>query len=338
MQIRMSDVARRARVSITTVSHAINRTRPVAEETRDRILRAARELNYYPNASARLLVRGRGNSFGLIISDIENPFFPELIKAFQAAAHEHGFDVLLCATNYDAGEARTAARRMMENRVLGVAVMTAQFDPALAGELASNGAPVIRLEAGPVKRALGGIRIDYSRGAAQAVAHLRQLGHRRLALAAGPQNLLSAAAYTQAMLAAVASQGLPKPRAVEGNHSVEGGAEAARKLLLEGDRPTAILCGNDLAAVGALQVVQAAGLRVPDDISIIGSDDIALVRYTSPALTTVRIPRDELGRRAFLALLKMQQSKARRGARLTIGTELVIRRSTGRAPGAEASL
>ena len=337
MQIRMSDVAKRARVSVTTVSHAINSTRPVAEETRDRILKAARELNYYRNASARLLVRGRGDSFGLIISDIENPFFPELIKAFQLAARESGFDVLLCITNYDSEEARKAVQRMMENRVLGVALMTSQFEADLIDELVNNDTPAVRLDSGLAKRSVSDIRLDYSRGAGQAIAHLQQLGHRRLAFVTGPQSRVSAVTYTNAILTAMVSSGLPEPQLVEGNNRVEGGADATRKLLLNNSRPSAILCGNDLAAVGALQVIQEAGLRVPEDISVIGCDDIAFARHTTPALTTVRIPRDELGRHAFFSLLKMHNSKTRRSVKLTVETELVIRRSTGRAPGSEVA-
>jgi len=329
MSIRMSDVAKRARVSVTTVSHAINNTRPVAEQTRSRILQAAHELNYYRNASARLLVRGQGNSFGLIISDIENPFYPELIKAFQAAAHEGGFDILLCTTNYDSDEARKAVRRMMENRVLGVALMTSQFDTALIDELVSNGTPAVRLDAGLVRRSVSDIHIDYSGGAALAVAHLRKLGHRRLALVTGPASRVSAVTYTEALTGAIASAGLPRPSLVEGNNRVDGGAEAARSLLANRVRPTAILCGNDLAAIGGLQAIQEAGLRVPEDISIIGSDDIAFARYTSPSLTTVRIPRDELGQKAFQSLLRMHKSKTGRSAKMTVETELVIRRSTG---------
>lgn len=337
MQIRMSDVAKRARVSVTTVSHAINSTRPVAEETRERILRAARELNYYRNASARLLVRGQGDSFGLIISDIENPFFPELIKAFQSAARESGFDVLLCTTNYDSEEARKAIQRMMENRVLGVALMTSQFDAALIDELVNNGTPAVRLDSGLAKRSVSDIRLDYSRGAGQAVAHLQALGHRRIAFVTGPHSRVSAVTYTSAILRALAEAGLPEPRIVEGNNRVDGGAEATRTLLAANPRPTAILCGNDLAAVGALQVIQEAGLRVPEDVSVIGCDDIAFARHTTPALTTVRIPRDELGRHAFHSLFKMHNSKARRSAKLTVETELVVRRSTGRALGSEVS-
>jgi LacI family transcriptional regulator len=325
----MSDIARRARVSITTVSHAINNTRPVAQETRDRILRVAREMNYYRNASARLLVRGRGDSFGLIISDIENPFYPELIKAFQTAAHDSGFDILLCTTNYDPDDARKAVQRMMENRVLGVALMTSQFESALADELVSHETPAVQLDAGQVRRAVSDIHIDYSHGAVQAIAHLRQLGHRRLALLTGPQGRVSAITYTNALLEAITAAGLPEPVVVEGNARVDGGIEGTRKLLASANRPTAILCGNDLAAIGALQAIQEAGLRAPEDVSVIGSDDISFARYTNPPLTTVRIPRGQLGTQAFRTLLKMHNSKSRRGIRLTVETELIIRRSTG---------
>src|SRR5215831_11858523 len=132
MPSKMKDVAERSGVSVTTVSHVVNKTRHVAQETRQRVLQAMGELNYYKNAHARRLVRGKSDFFGLIISDIENPFFPELIKSFETAAWEQGIDILLCTTHYQPDRNQAALRKMIENKVAGVAVMTSRLDPILA--------------------------------------------------------------------------------------------------------------------------------------------------------------------------------------------------------------
>ena len=327
--VQMKDVAERAGVSITTVSHVLNGSRFVAVDTSDRVLRAAADLKYYRNVPARLLRRGRSDSLGLIISDIENPFFPELIKTFERAALEGGFEVLLATTNYDPGQSRKAVRRMIENKVRGVAVMTSQLDDSLVDELVANDVPIVRLDSGEVRRARSNIRVDYSHGAQQAVAHLKEFGHTRLAVIAGPPNRISAECYRKALLDATAAAGLAPPVMLEGNNQVDGGAAGVRALLVRRDIPTAILCGNDMAAIGAMQELSAAGVPVPAGMAVIGSDDIALARFTNPPLTTVRIPRDRLGIQAFEALRRLQKNKQQRGAAFELQTELVARGSTG---------
>src|SRR5579862_2544017 len=171
MPVQMKDVARKARVSVTTVSHVVNETRHVAPASRDRVLAAMKELNYYQNASARRLARGHSDTFGLIVSDIENPFFPELIKAFESAARKEAFDVLLGTTNYDPLQARRAVSRMIENRVRGVAVMTTNLDAALIDDLVANDIAVVRLDAARVRKARSNIRVDYDTGAATVIRH-----------------------------------------------------------------------------------------------------------------------------------------------------------------------
>lgn len=331
MPVQMKHVAEKAGVSITTVSHVLNETRYVAPETRERVLGAMKELNYYKNLSARLLARGCGDSFGLILSDIENPFFPELIKSFEVAALKSGFDVLLGTTNYDAIRARRAVARMIENKVRGVAVMTTQLDDALIHDLIANDIPVVVLDSREVRRTRSSIRVDYSAGARAAVEHLIALGHHDIAVVSGPPDRASAVRYRQALEEAIAAAKLPAPRMVEGDNRVEGGVAAIRFLLCQPVFPTAVLCGNDLAAIGAMQALTEAGLRIPNEVSIIGSDDIQLARYSSPPLTTVRIPRDRLGEMAFDALGRMLKTKRRAGRELVIETALVQRKSTGRA-------
>jgi len=321
-----------AGVSITTVSHIVNETRAVAPHTREKVLRAMRELKFHRNAYGRRLARGHSDSYGLIISDVENPFFPELIKSFEDFVTERGCDILLCATNYDPERARKTVARMIENKVLGVAVMTAQIGVELIAEMTDADIPVFRVDAAePPGRCLSNVHVDYSVGATEAVTHLKALGHRDIAYIAGPRTRTSAVMCHQAFSDALRSLRLPRPRTVEVNNDMDGGAAAARTLLDGPELPTAIICCNDLAALGAMRALHEAGVSVPNDVSILGVDDIAFARYATPALTTVRVPRDRLGRLAFEGLERMVRSKRRTGSQYSLETALVIRQSTGEA-------
>ncbi len=335
MSVLMNDVAKKAGVSITTVSHVLNETRPVAEKTRARVLRAAADLNYYKNTSARLLVRGQSDLLGLIISDIENPFFPELIKSFEKACAAERMEVLLCATNYDPTQAEAALRRMLENRVRGVAVMTSQFDQELEAQLTGKAVPLVLLGSPPARKYRSNIAINYQKGLSEAIRYLYQLGHRDMALATGPQDQVSAIAFKEAAVAEMRKLRLKPFCVFEGDHRPESGAKAARELLGRTPRPTAILCGNDRMAIGALGAAEDLGFRVPEDFSIIGADDVWMTRYCHPPLTTIRIPRDLLGQLAFDVLMKMLRSKRKQGSEHVLDTELVARRSTGEAVSSE---
>lgn len=328
MTVGIKDVASQAGVSITTVSHVINNTRPVAEETRERVLAAMRELGYYANASARLLKRGTSNTFGLIISDVENPFYPELIKTFEIGALDHGYEVLLCTTNYHRDQAAQAVQRMIENRALAVAVLTSQLEADLLAKLEERKIPVVVLD-GVKKRGRSALRIDFSRGAAEAVEHLYGLGHREIAILTGPRSRRSIISYLNALEAGLAARGLSPSVVIEGNNRVDGGAEAAGELLKRDRLPTAILCGHDLAAIGVIQALTEAGLSVPGDVSVVGSDDVPFARYINPALTTVKIPRDQLGQLALDALQKLLRTRRRLGEEYAVETGLVVRQSTG---------
>jgi DNA-binding LacI/PurR family transcriptional regulator len=327
----MKDVAERVGVSVATVSHVLNNTRFVAPATRQRVLDVIRELNYYQNVHARRLARGTSDVFALIISDIENPFYPELIKSFEKHAVERGLDLLLCPTNYSADRIAGAVRKAIENKVRGVAVMTSQAGPEVAEELTAHQVPVVFLDLGGLGPYMSNVRVDYSRGAGQAVDHLCELGHREIAFIAGPEARRSAAKYRRAIVEALKRRGVEPSRIVEGNQNVDGGVTGVRVLLEEKSLPTAILCSNDLTAIGAISALQNAGLRVPEDVSVVGSDDILFARLAQPPLTTVRLPREVLGKLAFEALEKMLRSKQRKGAEYVLETELVVRRSSGRA-------
>ena len=325
----MSDVAKKAGVSITTVSHVLNETRPVADRTRARVLRAIDELDYYKNTSARLLVRGQSETLGLIISDIENPFFPELIKSFEQACAAERRDMLLCATSYEPRQTETAVRRMIENRVQGVAVMTSQFGAPYQAQLVAHDIPLVLLGSTSARQNRSHIAIDYSKGITEAVLHLKAAGHRAIALATGPQDQVSAVDHKNAVLEALREAKLNPHVILEGDHRPESGARTAQQLLQMKRRPTAIMCGNDRMAIGAIGAAAELGFAVPGDVSIVGSDDVWMARYCYPALTTVRLPRDVLGQMAFDVLRKMIATKKRNGGRHVLSTSLVVRRSTG---------
>ena len=328
MAVLMMDVARRAGVSVTTVSHVMNQTREIAPQTRARVLAAIEELGYYKNSSARLLVRGHSDTIGLIISDIENPFLPELVKSFERAATAAGLELLLGMTNYEQKKAEAAVRRMIESRVRGVAVMTSQLDGQLIDRLTQAEVPVVLLDSPKCGRLRGAISIDYAAGILPTVEHLYQLGHTNVALLHGPLHLVSAARYFEQLREAIADSGMKLVGAVEGDGRPEGGARGAQVLLGLRRPPTAILCGNDLTAIGAMGMAVRMGRSVPGDLSIIGCDDIAMASYSQPTLSTVRIPRDAMGHEAFRLLDKMLVSKSRRGSAAAVTTNFIARGSS----------
>lgn len=332
MACRIRDVAERAGVSKTTVSRVLNKARFVDSETRRRVLESARQLNYYRNAHAQRLARGRSDFFGLIISDIENPVFPEMIKSFETAAAEKGYDLLLCTTNYDPDRTQAVVRKMIENRVRGVAVMTSGASEEVAEELAARQVAVVFLDLGLTKKYISSIRIDYSVGICQAVDLLLNLGHKKFAFVAGREARRSARKYREAVIQALADRGLPSQLTVEGDQTLEGGIAAARMILAQPDLPTAILCINDLTAIGVMSGLREAGWRVPEEMSVIGCEDIYLARFVHPPLTSVRLDRKRLGQLAYEVLEAMFRSRQRKGTESVLETQLIVRQSTAPCP------
>jgi LacI family transcriptional regulator len=332
MTIRMLEVAEKAMVSVTTVSHVLNKTRHVTPETRRRVLEAVRQLNYYKDVHASRLARGYSEFLGLIVSDIGNPFFPALIKSFQNEASAKGFDLLLLDTNYSPERTEACVRKMIENKVWGVAVMTSEWEPLLFRELAAHRVALAFLNVGVPGKYVSNIRVDYSRGFHQVIDHLQRLGHHEIVFIAGPPTLRYAVMRHQAVIDALNQRGLGSTRTLEGNHTVDGGMAAVRSMLASRSLPTAILCSNDLTAIGVLKALAEAGVRVPEEVSVVGYDDIDFAHLTHPPLTTVLVSRAQLGKLAFEALMNMLRFKHRKGAEYLVETELVIRQSTSEAP------
>lgn len=329
MNIR--EVARLARVSTATVSRTINGSDKVTPETKERVQRAIEELGFYPNTWARALGSGRSSLYGLIISDITNPFFPELVKSFEDIAVENGQEVLIANTNYDPARMEMCVRRMLQRKVDGVAIMTSEMDGRLITEFQNRDIPLVFLDTGTAQNLTSNIVVDYAAGVDAAVEHIVGLGHTEIAFIAGPAMLRSARVRREAFVSCLKRRGIGAGLMEEGNHQVDGGHEAMARLLSRKTQPTAVLASNDMTAIGALGAIHERGLRVPEDISIVGFDDIQISAFTQPALTTVRLSRDEIARVAFRALYSMRQDGGK-GAEYAVPTSLVLRRSTGPAP------
>jgi DNA-binding LacI/PurR family transcriptional regulator len=328
MNIR--EVARLARVSTATVSRTINGSDKVTPETKERVRRAIEELGFYPNTWARALGSGRSNLYGLIISDITNPFFPELVKSFEDIAVQNGQEVLVANTNYDPARMELCVRRMLQRKVDGVAMMTSEMDPRLIGEFQNRDIPLVFLDTGQAQELTSNIVVDYAAGVDAAVEHIVGLGHTEIAFICGPVTLRSAQIRREAFIGCLERRSIGAGLMEEGNHQVDGGHEA--RLLDRRTPPTAVLASNDMTAIGALGAIHERGLRVPEDISLVGFDDIQISAFTQPALTTVRLSRDEIARVAFRALYSVCHDGGK-GAEYAVSTMLVLRGSTGPAAG-----
>jgi DNA-binding LacI/PurR family transcriptional regulator len=315
------------------VSRVINNRGTVASPTRDVVLRAVERHHYYPNAHARGLALGRSTLVGLVVPDIANPFFPDLIKEMEDAAFGHGFDLVLANSNYDAERVTAYVRRFIERGVGGVAIMTSQIDRTLLSELARRDVSVVMLDSGTPGAHVSHLAVDYQAGIDEAVAHLATLGHRRIAFIGGPHTMRSSQQRLCAFVSSVERHlGEAPGRMIESDFRFDGGRRAAGELLQEPKQQTAIIVANDMMALGVLHECRSRGIVVPHDLSIVGFDDIALASLTYPALTTIRLSRQTLGRRAVEALLAMLNHPDRAGVSLPVSTTLVVRESTRTVP------
>lgn len=326
----MKDVANRAGVSPATVSRVLNnKTHYISDETRKCVLDAVKELRYYKNVHARRLATGQSDLFGLVISEIANPYFPEVIRGFQAAAWDRGLDVLLLNTEYDPGRMQSVIRKLVESDVGGVAIMTSSIDDSVTSPLTEAGIGVVFCNLCKPHKLTSNIIIDYRYGVLQAIEHVAALGHRRAAVISGPETNGTAMNIRQALIAGLKQRGMAPYPIASCDYRVDAGASAVHDILSVSDVPTVIFCGSDLIAMGAMSELERAGVRVPEDVSVVGIDDISYAFLARPPLTTIRVPRERLGTMAFNALDKMLKLKRKLGAEYGLPTELVVRASTG---------
>jgi LacI family transcriptional regulator, galactose operon repressor len=336
MDIR--EIARRAKVSTATVSRAINRVPTVDPQLAKRVWKVVDELGYYPNTQARALVLGRSRIFGLIVSELTNPFFPEIVQTFEDLAVENNYEILLTSTVHDPKRMESSVRRMIERRVDGVAVLTFGMEDSLIEHLRYRKVPLVFVDVGPDVPGVANIRINYLSGIRQAVQHLAALRHSRIAFIAGPQHLRSAVARCDAFRTSMTEIGLATNLIVVGNHRLEGGMKALGELHALDQPPTAVLCSNDMTAIGVMREAYERKIKIPDELSVVGFDDIHLTEFTIPPLTTVQMSQHELAKIAFRALLnEVADSTAKQPYKYELITNLVLRRSTALAPGGDAS-
>jgi LacI family transcriptional regulator len=335
--VDIRDVARRAKVSTATVSRTVNQVGTVDALLAKRVWKAIEELGYYPNRQARALVSGRSRVFGLIVSEITNPFFPEIVQTFETLAVGKNYDILLTSTIHDPRRMELAVRRMIEGRVDGVAILTFGMEDVLLDHLRFRNLPLVFIDVGPKAPRVSNIRVDYSHGIRQAVQHLAAMRHDRIGFISGPLQLRSAIARKEAFEESMREIGLPvRPEfVIQGDHRLEGGKLALQQLCKLDDRPTALLCSNDMTAIGVMRQAFELGISVPQQLSVVGFDDTRMADYMIPPLTTVQMSQKELATLAFAALFEevKRETPNPNGTEYHLKTQLILRNSTAFPPG-----
>jgi LacI family transcriptional regulator len=328
----MNDVARVADVSIATVSHVINGTRFVSPERVDRVQAAMRELDYTPDATARSLRMGRTHTIGLVIPDNTNPFFAELARWIEEAGFHAGYTTILGNSGERPDRERQYVSTLLSKRVDGLIIAPwRKPGAATARVLRKAPIPIVVIDRTDVLRTADAVLYDDVGGGRQAGEHLLALGHARIAAIAGPPDPGHAPGRLDGFLSALADAGvaIADDAIVSSDYHFEGGRAATAELLTRGVRFTALFAANDLMAAGAIRELTGHGLTVPRDVSVVGFDDAPLAEMTSPALTTVRQPVEEMGDTAMsLLLARVTGAAAKGGGRHVLPTALVVRDST----------
>lgn len=339
-RINIRDIAKMANVSVATVSRAMNGVATVDPKMAKRVWDVIGKHDYFPNSQARALVSGRSKTLGLIVSEITNPFFPELIEGFEEIAVQHGYEIWMGSTNYDPKQMTRCVRRMLERKVDGVAVMTFGMEEALKNQLLERHVAMVIIDNGDLQSAAARLKVDYCHGISQAVHHLRKLGHEKIAFVTGPMHLYSAQMRKSAFEAALTEHGVRSHASwiLEGDHTFEGGILAAKRMIDAGNVPTAVMCSNDMTAIGVLHQAYRSGLQVPADLSVVGFDDIHLAEVMIPPLTTIEMSRFEIARSAVAALRGQIEPENGEGRvqEYIVPTQLIVRESTA-APRAAAA-
>jgi DNA-binding LacI/PurR family transcriptional regulator len=330
--MNLEQVARRAKVSTATVSRVLNNASVVKSTTRARVVKAIEELKYHPNLHARSLAGGKSRTIGVIASNMENPFFFDIYKTIESDAHSRGYEVMMANTDYRPEQLVTSVRLMIGRRVAGLAAIVSEMAPELMDELNDARIPVVFYDVGTPRGNVTNIRVNYRRGIEKVVDYLHSLGHRRLGFIGHHAILGPINERMRAVMDAVARIPSLEVRTAADADTLEGGRQAARQLLSNGYQPTAIICVNDITAVGVLRELRERGLRVPQDVSVTGFDNVKLSEFCYPALTTVHIPREQIGHIICESLMSKAGKSAVAEAEIVIDPEFVLRDSTGPAP------
>ena len=322
--VTIHDVAERAGVSVATVSRVFNNKGPMREATYQRVLAVAERMRYVPHAAARSLSTRRTSTIGVVLPELHGEFFSEVIRGIDVSARSRGLHLIVSGSHSDREE-MSAVLRAVRGRVDGLIVMSPDLDASTLLRDLPDYVPVVLLNA--VVDGRPSITIDNAGGARAVVHHLAGLGHRRIAFVGGPANNGDAAQRRRGYRAGVRATGAESEPSLElaGNFTEDSGYEAARAIARLSPRPTAVFAANDAMAIGALSAFHEEGMRVPDDIALVGFDDIPMARFLSPPLTSVKVPIADLGRRGLALLLDSSHTTRCE----TLKTSLMVRQSCG---------
>lgn len=325
----IKDVAALAGISYTTVSHVVNKTRPVSEEVRVKVEAAIKSLDYVPSAVARSLKAKTTATIGLLVPNSLNPYFAELARGIEDYCERNGYCVILCNSDDNPDKQRSYLRVLLEKRIDGLIVASAGGDAGLAAGLAAVRTPMVIVDRGLEGIDADMVRIDHEYGAYLATRHLLELGHRDIACIGGPAYTSVAqmrlAGYCRALKEAGVQ--VPQERMLESDFTSTGGYSAAARLL-ESNPPSAIFAGNDMIGIGVLRAAAERNIRVPSELSVIGFDDIQMSRYVYPALTTVGQSILELGEMAAQVLLRRIATPELATDQRIVTPSIVLREST----------
>lgn len=335
MAITIKDIARESGVNISTVSRALNDAYGVHRETRGNVLAVAARLNYYPNRAARGLKTRRSHTLGLIVSDIRNPFFSEITRGAEDAARVGGYDLVLCNSDLDPRKQMEYVASLMEKCVDGILMNSvADLTRKQRDQLASSGVPIVLLNRSAASKSFSTVCADNEGGGAMAAQYLLQLGHENIAHLTGPRRHGNLTDRAQGFLRVLkTARAKPKITILHGENSFSGGHALTQKLLLQQPDVSAIFAANDLMAFGAIRAMLELGRRVPEDVSLIGFDNLELASVVHPPLTTIHQPKYEMGRAASEMLLRLAHKQGKAVSQhLLLGVELIERESCRKRP------
>lgn len=332
MAATIRDVARRAGVSVATVSRVLNSSGPVRDSTRERVEEAIVALEYTPHGGARGLIMRRTTNLGVILPDLYGEFFSQVIRGMDQVARRSGYHLLVSSSHANRDEVE-AALGAMRGRVDGLILMSPDIIMDDLTRALSAGLPVVLVNSAVQSNGrFDTVNVDNRGGAYAVVRHLAGMGHERIGFIGGPANNHDARERAEAYRRALADGGLERREEweVTEDFTKSGGYRAARRLVGLGDLPTAVFAANDSMAVGAMSAFQESGLRVPEDVAVAGFDDLPVARYVTPALTTVHVDLLRLGERTMeLLLLALKEDGGREARHEQVATTLAIRRSCG---------
>jgi LacI family transcriptional regulator len=335
MRSTIKDVAEQAKVSIATVSRAFNEEGKVREGTRQRILAVAQKLKYTPNAAARNLIMNRTEAIGLLLPDLHGEFFSEIIRGADEAAQERRHHLIVSSSHNDRSEIE-AALRFMRGRVDGLVIMSPQIESDLLLANLSKSLPVVLLNCRLENTVYDTITVDGYGGSRDMVGYLISQGHRRIAIIKGGDNNFEALERLRGYRAALIAAGIRPERQLElsGDFTEASGYDAARRLLAMHPHPTAVFASNDSMAIGAIGAFHEHGIRIPQQVSMCGFDDIPIAKYIRPALSSVHVPIHDMGRMAVNRLLDRVEKRMRKHpAHILVPTGLAVRASIRRLSG-----